>query len=153
MSPVELAKVIDFLEDAWPGTRNFRHAEKLAHAFGGLPARAVWEAANNHFNAGNKHAPTISELKESAAMIARGQAGLEVDRANCDSRGHHSRNWAITDIDKTDDKGQRLREAMCVDCGATVIRPAGQLLTVGEKALQDATAAMPQDPLGDRIAP
>ena len=153
MSPTELAKLIDFMEDRWPSTRNWRHADRIAHDFSGLQDANVWEAARNHYNAGNRNAPTPSELKHAASEIQRGKAGMEADRQNCEKRGRHSRNWAIADLDKTNDKGQPLREGQCVDCGTIIIRPAHQLLTVGEAVEQEKEHGAPADPLADAIAP
>lgn len=152
MSPSELAKVAEWVEARWPGTRNFRDAEKFAQDFLALPDAAVWEAVRAYDAEGNKHAPTQSELKRTAREITRGR-GLTSEVESCEQRGRHSRNWAVTDTGKTDAEGRPLREAQCVDCAAVVVRPAHQLLTVGEAADAARRAADPTDPFADRVAP
>lgn len=152
MTPTELAKVAEWVEARWPGTRNFRETEKFAWDFQTLPDEAVWEAARAYDAAGNKHAPTQSELKRAAREITRGR-GLSTATETCEQRGRHSRNWAIADTGKTDGDGRALREAQCVDCAAIVVRPAHQLPTVGEAAETAARAGDPTDPYADKVAP
>lgn len=148
MSPSELSEVVDYCEDRWPGTRNFRAWDKTAADFSPIPKAGVWEAAHNHFNAGERTAPTLSQLRQQGALLASSQGLGDPADNHCDIRGHHSRNWAIIDI--ADGK----REGECLDCGAIVIRPAHQMATVGEAAARakEGTPAMP-DELADRIAP
>ena len=93
-----------------------------------IPAEAVQEAARAHYNAGERTAPTLSQLRAEGARIAASRGMTDPEANGCDVRNSHSRNWAITDI------GGGNREAMCIDCGTTIIRPANQLLTVGEAA-------------------
>lgn len=150
MTPGELAKLAEWAEDRWPGTRAFRNIDRTASDFGGLPAKAVWEAARNHYNAGNRTAPTLSELKAEAARIARGQGLTDPQQAACDTRGRHGA-FAIDDIGTKD--GEPWREATCVDCGTTVRKPARHLLTEGEKTDLEARGEAPADPIADRIAP
>jgi hypothetical protein len=158
MSPSELAKVIDYCEDRWPGTRNFKNWDKAAWDFGSIPAKAVHEAAQNHFAAGERTAPTLSQLRAEGARIAAQRGLTDPQGTNCDVRKAHGA-WAIETVydshgrPKTDDKGNTLREAMCVDCGTTVIRPAHQLLTAGEAAEQRETAKEAPESFSDKVAP
>lgn len=148
MSPTELAKVIDYCEDRWPGTRNFRQWDKAAWDFAGIPAEAVHEAARAHFNQGERTAPTLSQLRAEGARIAAQRGLIDPQSTSCDVRGHHSRSRAITELEDGN------REAQCLDCGSTIIRPANQLLTVGEaEEIEQAGREAPADPIADRIAP
>jgi hypothetical protein len=160
-TPTELARVVEYCEDRWPGTRNFRHVEKAAWDFGGIPARALHEAAQHHFTAGERTAPTLSQLRHEGARIAVERGWTDPQTTECATRGHHGAR-AIEDARdshgrlKTDGNGNPLREGMCVECGDTTIRPAHQLLTEGEKAAQREGAQEPAgagDPLADRISP
>jgi len=153
MNPSELGEVVDYCEDRWPGTRNFRAWDKAAGDFASVPAAGIWEAAHNHFNAGERTAPTLSQLKAQGAMLAASQGMGDPDDNHCDIRGHHSRNWAIADIEATEGS-DRLREAQCLDCGTIIIKPAHQIATVGEAAarLKEGGSSVP-DHIADRIAP
>jgi hypothetical protein len=159
MSPNELIKVIEYCEDRWPGTRNYRAVEKAAWDFAAIPAEAVHQAAQNHFAAGERSAPTLSQLRAEGARIAAQRGLTDPQGTDCDVRKHHGA-WALDwardshGRTKTDDAGHPLREAMCVDCGTTVIRPANQLLTVGEHEAQREAGQEPQGPtLTDIVAP
>jgi hypothetical protein len=158
-TPTELTRVVEYCEDRWPGTRNFRHVEKTAWDFGGIPARALHEAAQQHFANGERTAPTLSQLRSEGARIAAQRGWTDPQGTECDVRKHHGA-WAIENLrdshgqPKTEN-GEQLREAMCVDCGTTVIRKASAMLTVGEEAeVRDGDREPPPgDTLADRISP
>ncbi len=153
MTPTELADVIEYCEDRWPGTRNYRAFEKVAYDFLPLSAKSVREAAQAHYQSGERTAPTLSPLRDDGARIGGRDGHQDPASTNCDIRRHHSKNRAITDIPS---KGpDPLRESMCLDCGATIIRPANELQTVGEiaEAAKLGTREAPEDIIADRIAP
>lgn len=157
-TPTEVARVIEYCEERWPGTRAFRHAEKAAWDFAGIPAKALHAAAHAHFAAGERNAPTLSQLRAEGARQATQMGLTDPQATNCDTRGHHG-NWAVEDLRdnkgriKTDDNGSPLREAMCVDCQTTIIRPARHLLTAGEAKEAAEAASEPADTLSDKVAP
>lgn len=146
----EVAEVVDWLESCWPGTRNYRDVEALYALFSGIPAKALWIAARQYFDAGNRLAPGLSELKASAVRIAAERGLRDPQATNCSLRGHHG-HLAITDT------GPGTREAECLDCGTIWRKPAAELPTNAER---DAGARAPKldaspadDDLTDRIAP
>ena len=146
----ELLGVIDWIKDRYPSSNIYRNWENVHHDFTMLPVSTVQEAAERHYQGGNKQPPSFSELRKEAAMIATGKGIIDPQANNCDVRGSHSRNWALS---PTDPKGNR--EAMCIDCGAIIIKPAHKLLTVGEAALVAAETRLPApfDPIAEKIAP
>jgi len=147
----ELLGVIEWIKDRYPSANIYRHWENVHHDFTMIPVSTVFEAAQNHYDAGNKTPPSFSELRKEAARIAGAKGLIDPEANDCDVRGSHSRNWALS---STDDKGNR--EAMCLDCGSIIIKEAHKLLTVGEAA-QVAKGGLgspvPHDELTDRIAP
>jgi hypothetical protein len=150
--PTELAKVVDWIEDRWPGTKAWRYADKIAHDYLNLPETAVWEAAWNYYNSGARTAPTTSELRESALRIARAKGELDPQATDCDARGHHGA-LAIADLEPKD--GEPRREAQCVDCHTIRIGTPAQFPTVGERAAREKGLGpdAPEDLIADRIAP
>ena len=144
MNSADLAAIVDFCEDRWPGTRNFRRWDRTIQDFVAIPAEAAWAAVRDHFNSGERTAPTLSQIRGSAATIARDRA-MTTTTTDCSRR--HDR-VAITDHDEI------TREAMCLDCGTIIYRPIDQLPTVGEAKQRLADGADPlPDELADRIAP
>lgn len=148
MTPTELADVIDYCEDRWPGTRNYRAWDRAAYDFIAIPADAVREAAQNHYRAGERTAPTLSQLRAEGARLAAGKGLIDPNTSNCDTLGEHG-NWAI---DIADDG---TRESTCLRCGATRRGDTKTMLTVGERAaLTDRYGApAPPDEIADRISP
>lgn len=130
----EISGLIDWIKERWPSASGFRHWERVARDFAMVPMDALWEAARGFYDAGNRTAPTFSELKREAVRIASDRGMTDPRSVGCDIKGHG--NWAITDLGRTDADGHPLREAECVDCNTTIIRPAHKLLTVGELAEQ-----------------
>lgn len=149
MTPNELADVIEYCEDRWPGTRNFRRFEKVAYDFLSLDAASVREAAQNHYHAGERTAPTLAHLRAEGARIGGQRGHADPASSNCELRKHHSRVRAITELPE----GKRQSE--CLDCGGTIIRPAAKLPTVGElaEAAKIGTLEAPDDVISERIAP
>lgn len=152
MTATELANLIDWIQDRWPNVSALRNWEAVAIDFAGIPSAAVREAAENHYKAGNRTAPTFAELRSEGAKIAGNRGMTDPQANNCDVRNSHSRNWAVVEIE-----GGK-REAQCLDCGSIIIRPAHQLRTVGE--VEDGQTAGPAGPastgydtLTERIAP
>ena len=151
MTPTALADVIEFCEDRWPGTRNYRAFEKVAYDFAPLSAESVHQAAQAHYQSGERTAPTLSQLRAEGARIGGRDGYQDPASTNCELRRHHSKARAVSEIPGP--KG--LRESMCLDCGATIIRPAAELQTVGElaEAAQLGTREAPEDVIADRISP
>lgn len=152
MSPGELAKVVDWIEDRWPGTKAWRYADKIANDFIALPETAVWEAARNYYNAGHRTAPTPAETREAALRIARGAGTFDPQATDCNVRGHHGP-LAIELVGK---EGEDKREAMCVDCGTIRYGTSRQFPTVGEREAREKGGLgpdAPEDTIADRIAP
>jgi len=147
----ELLGVIEWIKDRYPSANIYRHWENVHHDFTMIPVSAVQEAAEHHYDEGNKMAPGFPELRKAAIIIAGSKGLIDPNSNNCDVRGSHSRNWALS---MTDDKGNR--EAECLDCGAIIIKEAHKLLTVGEAA-SVAKGGLgppaPHDEITDRIAP
>jgi hypothetical protein len=150
MTPTEVADQIDWLEQRYPTTRNYRDIEHTYGDFSSIPAEALRMAAENYYNAGNKTAPSLSELRSEAIRIATQRGLIDRSHTSCEARGHHG-NLAIVDLPGG------MREAQCVDCETIWRKPAGQLPTAGERA-QGARAprvdqSPEQDALTERIAP
>jgi hypothetical protein len=134
MTPYELTDLVEWIEDRWPGTRNFRNVDRVAHDFAVIPHAAAQLAAEDAFKSGSKYAPTLSELRREAARIAHEHGMLDPSLSSCDTRGFHG----VFVIDTHDTTVGRvapaMREATCVECGLTVKALESKLLTVGEQA-------------------
>lgn len=154
MIPSQFEEEVAWLEDRWPGTKNYKNWARVAYDFIGIPQAAMREASETFYNTGAKMAPAISELRSAAAEIAVRRGLTDPNATNCDIQGRHG-NLAIDEL-----SGDR-RRATCVLCGSSWVRAAVDLPTVGEVDRGLASVRRAKTPemeqaemeLSDRIAP
>lgn len=163
MTPAEFAAVIEYLEDRWPGTRNYRNATAAYSDFAHLPAGAARESAQGFYRAGQRLAPAFSELLSATVQASpRHRGDTDPTEGTCDRRRRHGALAIFPDplVAIVDDRRDSLsvppehRLAICSDCHAEVIRPASQLQTETEARVHQAHRQPPPGyDRSDRIAP
>lgn len=161
MTPSEFAGVLEYLEDRWPGTKNYRNAPAVYNDFASLPGGAVTEAAQDLFRSGQRYAPTLAELCDQARQRASRYRDDDPTTVACDRRHRHGALGILPDrLTAVTPEGRdslsappEHRIAVCVDCHAELIRPATQLATETERAEGRATREPPPGyDRSDRIA-
>lgn len=135
VTEAQLVELAEWVEDRWPNARGFNRPDRVAWEFRHLPAVAVKEAAQAHFDAGNSRPPSYAELKREGARIAAARNMLDPNINDCDVRGYHGP-WAIDTPMKVtvEPIPPGYREATCVGCGLVKRDTASKLKTVGEAA-------------------
>lgn len=142
MTPIEFEEVVDWIEARWPSTKSYQRWEDLAADFGQIPQSAALSVIQDHYDQGQAHPLSSSQLRKLAGRLAyeRGK-GEDPQNTECAVRGFHGV-WAIT-TNQTyygavpHDEGlgtlpPGFREGTCVICGMVVRDHESKMLTVGE---------------------